>query len=306
MSNCRICGRQVKGDEAGKIVGDQALCSHCALRSEKATAAKGNDGTHAPSVAVMDSTAGNNLAVVGFVLAILGLFAILSAWMGLLGFCGLLVSITALKPVARHRLAVAGTLVSLLGLILPALILKLISQPYVPLTITFRQEAAGNERAMIRACIAYAKNHKGRFPPSLTVLVAQGEIPPKYLIYPFSRESAADLSNFRFSQHPTSDELYQMSQLLRDHCDYVYAGAGFSENASGSDIVIYERPGRNYGLGQTIGFGDASAQWIPWDKMPEVFRKANALRRQKGLEPLKWPAKTSAPSAEPTDHANGG
>ncbi len=89
-----------------------------------------------------------------------------------------------------------------------------------------------NTRAIVTACLIYASNHDGAFPPDLQKLVDEGAIGAKVM------------------RSPRDD---------REHISYIYI-PGLRNDSPPDTIVLYENP--DIGGGSAVGFADGHAEWM--------------------------------------------
>jgi prepilin-type processing-associated H-X9-DG protein len=133
-----------------------------------------------------------------------------------------------------------------------------------------RVECASNLRQIGQAIALYAQDHGGQYPPSLAVLLRQGQLSAEAMVCPSSndeRASAADTAG-------AADEVSaaEKSEAGHEHClSYVYVGRGLTvATASATAIVAYEPLGNHAGAGTNVLFGDGHVEWVVKQDWPRV------------------------------------
>jgi prepilin-type processing-associated H-X9-DG protein len=131
-----------------------------------------------------------------------------------------------------------------------------------------RVKCASNLRQIGQAIALYAQANGGQYPPSLAVLLAQGQVSAEVMVCPSSndeRASAADTAG-------VASELAaaEKNEVGHEHClSYVYTGRGLTvATASATSIVAYEPMDNHNGTGTNALFGDGHVEWIDKKSWP--------------------------------------
>jgi len=137
-----------------------------------------------------------------------------------------------------------------------------------------RIKCASNLRQIGQAIALYAHDNGGQYPPSLDVLLKQGDLSAEVMVCPSSNDvpaSAADTAG-------AASELAaaENNEPGHDHClSYVYTGRGLTvATASAASIVAYEPLDNHNGSGTNVLFGDNHVEWIDKKSWPSVANAA--------------------------------
>jgi len=137
-----------------------------------------------------------------------------------------------------------------------------------------RVKCASNLRQIGEAIALYAQANGGQYPPSLAVLLAQGQLSAEVMVCPSSNDqpvSAADTAG-------AARELAaaEKNEVGHEHClSYVYTGRGLTvATAAQTAIVAYEPLDNHDGSGTNVLYGDGHVEWIGKQDWPKVAAEA--------------------------------
>jgi hypothetical protein len=140
---------------------------------------------------------------------------------------------------------------------------------------------AANERGLAQSCLVWAASNNDNMPDDLARLVAEGDISPKQLVS--KRAGTTPLQWGPEMEQLSKSDFAKFSQMVAQHCDYVYLGKGTKGNADASIVVTYEKPGPQTRDGMSISFGDAHAEFVRLDSLEQIFSATNDQRKKLGL-----------------------
>ena len=270
MAMCSRCGNEFQTQGPPPPAGASLICPRCAAVASTVGSSQGAGR----------STGGgtNGLGIAGFVCALVGIFT------GIFLIPGLILSLIALRKPPRG-LAIAGTVVSVVGIAFFGLLLAILLPSLARAKVLANRALIGvSEMAVVQGCVLYGQDHNAVLPQDMADLVASGGIVPENLIVPFAGETPLVIPPAR------SHDVAWIRHHLPGHCDLVYVGENTTVNDAASDIVVYSRPAENLlGKGLEIGFADATTHWVPMDQLGQVFAAANAVRKKQGFPLLKVP-----------------
>jgi prepilin-type processing-associated H-X9-DG protein len=170
---------------------------------------------------------------------------------------------THAEPVPRHRsgrrfLVWTTGIVVIGGMLISVLLPSLCRSSET----ANRVKCASNLRQIGDAIALYAHDNGGQYPPSLAVLLAQGQLSAEVMVCPSSndeRASAADPAG-------AANELAAAENNAAgpEHClSYAYTGRGLTvATATATSIVAYEPLDNHDGTGTNVLFGDNHVEWI--------------------------------------------
>jgi hypothetical protein len=138
-----------------------------------------------------------------------------------------------------------------------------------------------NERALAQMSLVWAAGNNDNMPDDLARLVADMSISPKQLVS--KRTGTQPLAWTPETEQLSKTDFAKFSQLVAEHCDYVYLGKGTKGTADASIVVTYEKPGPQTRDGMSVSFGDAHAEFVRLDNLEEVFGATNEMRKKQGL-----------------------
>ena len=165
--------------------------------------------------------------------------------------------------------------------------IMLFAVPNVKLYQWMKDRQFAHMQAIANACLAYASENHGVFPPSLAVLLKQKAFPVTDLSDPTNGRSPYVLP-------PDAKKLsaQKFDQLIRQNSDFRYVGAGVSNAvktlppAELSKVFILYKTAQLTGAGGPMAFADGSVRYIYGDQMAQTLKVCNAVRRRMNLPPL--------------------
>ena len=99
---------------------------------------------------------------------------------------------------------------------------------------------ADNLNSIAVGCWRYANDHRQAMPEHLAELIAEGQIMPKQLIRPGSGTKPLRLTDALRAQARL--DWHSIEDLVNQHCDYVYFGAGTWPEPDDSCILAMDNP----------------------------------------------------------------
>jgi hypothetical protein len=170
------------------------------------------------------------------------------------------------EPAASQALAVqksgkgisAGRMALLLGVV--AVVVTLLLYFTIAPSVHRKRETgrriacSSNLTQIFTALQLHAASNNGRFPDSLSAIVANGSLPPELLICPSSRDTTA----------PGTTPSEQVASLASggNHNSYIYVGKGMTERVS-TRAIVYEVLEHHDGEGVNVLYTDGTVKFLP-------------------------------------------
>ena len=135
-----------------------------------------------------------------------------------------------------------------------------------------RVKCQSNMRQIGQGILLYANENKGKYPPSMGILVKTEELTPEVFVCPTNNHL------------PVTAGLAVDDQVkwVNENADYVYVGAGLNSTAGPEVIVLYEKPGAHEGQGMNILYGDGHVEFQTMQSAMQQIQKQNANKKGGG------------------------
>jgi prepilin-type processing-associated H-X9-DG protein len=119
-----------------------------------------------------------------------------------------------------------------------------------------RVKCASNLRQLGQACLLYANENKGVYPPSLREVLLTQDITSAILICPSSNDSPA--------YGPTTQAVADNLDEEDGHLSYLYFGKGFTSETLNATVILACEPPSNHPTdgGANILYGDGHVAWV--------------------------------------------
>lgn len=168
---------------------------------------------------------------------------------------------------SRRRILVWSIGVIVIGGMVIAVLLPSLCRPRETAN---RIKCASNLRQMGQAISLYAKANGGRYPSSLAVLVAHGDITPSLLVCPSSSDVQASAANTAGAA--AEIDAAEKNAPGHQYClSYIYIGGHLNAvTVSKTTVVAYEPLANHDGDGANVLFGDGDVQWIGKQSWPKI------------------------------------
>ncbi|HTV48679.1 MAG TPA: hypothetical protein VMG59_09575 [Phycisphaerae bacterium] len=128
-----------------------------------------------------------------------------------------------------------------------------------------------NERQIVQACLEYANDHNGKYPPDLVEALPYIGDPDnpqtmQTLVDPSSNSTPLTVSP------ENAKSATWINENLSGHCDYIYMGAGIDSTKisnPATTVIVYE-PLSIHGNGAAVGFADGHVEWVAPDRFSQI------------------------------------
>ncbi len=137
---------------------------------------------------------------------------------------------------------------------------------------------ANNLRQIALACLMYANQYHGNFPPSVAAIIdgpGAQEITPNVFVCPDSRDEPLTLP----IGNRVDSELRAMG-----HLSYVYVGRDLRFDAPTDTVLLYE-PLSNHGDGTHVAYVDAHVNWVSAAQFDRIVNRMKASKHTAGTRP---------------------
>ncbi|HEY4329268.1 MAG TPA: hypothetical protein VGN88_06000, partial [Phycisphaerae bacterium] len=74
----------------------------------------------------------------------------------------------------------------------------------------------------------------------------------------------------------------KFSELVSQHCDFVYLGKGLKSETRPEIIIAYEKPGPQTPDGLNLAFQDGHSEFTRWPAITTAFEATNAYLKKNG------------------------
>lgn len=129
-----------------------------------------------------------------------------------------------------------------------------------------RVKSASNLRQIGIACMLYANDNNGKLPVDLSTILQTQDLIAEVFINPRTGTAVPPVP-------PGQNRVDFHADWVNTGSDYVYLGAGNVNQMGPNRVLAYERPeGLDDGI--NILFGDTRVEWVPFPRVPQVFKDA--------------------------------
>jgi prepilin-type processing-associated H-X9-DG protein len=131
-----------------------------------------------------------------------------------------------------------------------------------------RVKCASNMRQIGMACLLYANDNKGKYPPDMgTMLKTQDIVADVFLCPSSGNQIPNDLRGANVDV---------LAAWVNANASYVYVGAGLKNDAPAETVVLYEKKEDHDEDGMNILYGDGHVEWQPMARAEQEIAKAAA------------------------------
>jgi prepilin-type processing-associated H-X9-DG protein len=142
--------------------------------------------------------------------------------------------------------------------------------------ISNRVKCSSNMRQIGLACVLYANENRGNFPPRLEDALINEDITSDAFCCPSTNDTAA----------PGPDHKQQAAKLSAGgHLSYVYLGSGQNVSVSDNTVLMYEPLTNHNGDGINILYADCHVEFLPKAQAQKLIARVTANSPQ----PVTWP-----------------
>ncbi len=137
-----------------------------------------------------------------------------------------------------------------------------------------RIKCASNLRQIGQAIWQYAQANSGHYPPSLAILLKQGDLATDVMVCPSSNELPASATDAAGAAKEL--ETAEKNEDGHESClSYIYVGRGQTiATVSENTIVAYEPMDNHNDAGTNVLFGDGHVEWMTKQTWPKVAATA--------------------------------
>lgn len=142
------------------------------------------------------------------------------------------------------------------------LVLSLVIPPGHPAGEKARQvKCASNLRQIGQACLLYANNNGGQYPPDLQTITQTQQIGMEAFVCPSTSDNKGT----------TSADLSKAGR-----CSYIYTGTDLTNNSNPASVVAFEDPDDHKLEGANLLFADGHVEFLNIDSVMTILNELNA------------------------------
>ena len=147
-----------------------------------------------------------------------------------------------------------------------------------------RKYNAANARGICQASCVWAADHRDILPDHLGQLLAANYISRKQLLCkPFT---TAPVSLTPELLEKSKSDFAAFAQEVDAHCDFVYLGAGLTNQVASDLVLLYQKPTPDTADGLIVGFQDGHSEFVTTAALPAIFKATNKMLAKAGKTPV--------------------